>query len=305
MATAGIEARKQPRTRRVPSSELNVSFQNRLGSYVTVKAKLLDVSDSGAGVELSTPLTVGAAVELGSDVGSGTNRRQVRTQGRVTWCASVEHGGAFRAGVCFLEPGSGAKFEPQGKSGTARPSGAPDYYEILQLSPKADADTIHRVFRLLAQRYHPDNQDTGHAERFRQITEAYRVLSDPELRAGYDVQSTMDRQLRWRIFEQPTSTEGVEAEKRKRQGILALLYTQRSRQPEQPAVSLHEMEDLLGCPREHLEFSLWYLKESGCVTRGDNGRYAITVKGVDHAETSNAWPMPSSRLIPASPAQST
>ena len=38
---------------------------------------------------------------------------------------------------------------------------ADDYYELLQISPKAEPDTIHRVFRLLAQRFHPDNQETG------------------------------------------------------------------------------------------------------------------------------------------------
>ena len=49
----------------------------------------------------------------------------------------------------------------------------PDHYETLQISPNADPDTIHRVYRLLAQRFHPDNQETGDTARFRQITEAY------------------------------------------------------------------------------------------------------------------------------------
>ena len=36
-----------------------------------------------------------------------------------------------------------------------------DYYEILEISPNANSETIERIFRHLAQRYHPDNQDTG------------------------------------------------------------------------------------------------------------------------------------------------
>ena len=36
-----------------------------------------------------------------------------------------------------------------------------DYYEILQISPNAEPETVHRVFRLLAQRCHPDNAETG------------------------------------------------------------------------------------------------------------------------------------------------
>jgi hypothetical protein len=53
-------------------------------------------------------------------------------------------------------------------------------------------------------------------------------------------------------------------------------------------LNLHELEDLLGCPREHLEFSLWYLKENGFVARLDNGRIAVTAKGVDWAEQEEA-----------------
>ena len=62
-----------------------------------------------------------------------------------------------------------------------------DYYELLQISPNADPDTVTRVFRLLAQRYHPDHPDTGNESMFREILSAYAVLSDPEKRASYDV----------------------------------------------------------------------------------------------------------------------
>jgi predicted transcriptional regulator len=53
-------------------------------------------------------------------------------------------------------------------------------------------------------------------------------------------------------------------------------------------MNLREMEDLLGCPKEHLEFSLWYLKENSLIKPGDNGRFVITVKGVDSYEQSDA-----------------
>ncbi|MGI9042989.1 MAG: DnaJ domain-containing protein, partial [Gemmatimonadaceae bacterium] len=47
-----------------------------------------------------------------------------------------------------------------------------DYYEILQVSPRADRETVERVFRHLANRYHPDNKDSGNTEMFTQLTEA-------------------------------------------------------------------------------------------------------------------------------------
>ena len=55
-----------------------------------------------------------------------------------------------------------------------------DYYEVLQISVNADAELIQRVFRLLARRYHPDNLSSGNATVFRQLHEAYSVLSDVE-----------------------------------------------------------------------------------------------------------------------------
>jgi DnaJ-domain-containing protein 1 len=47
-----------------------------------------------------------------------------------------------------------------------------DFYELLQISPNAEPETIHRVYRLLAQRHHPDNSQTGDAARFRALVEA-------------------------------------------------------------------------------------------------------------------------------------
>jgi curved DNA-binding protein len=61
-----------------------------------------------------------------------------------------------------------------------------DYYEFLQISPGAEAETIHRVYRFLAARFHPDNQKTGDADSFFLLQQAYEVLSNPERRAAYD-----------------------------------------------------------------------------------------------------------------------
>jgi curved DNA-binding protein CbpA len=159
-----------------------------------------------------------------------------------------------------------------------------DHYETLQVSPNADPDTIHRVYRILAQRFHPDNRETGDSETFRALTEAYKILTDPEQRAAFDIEHRTARRVTWKIFDQTTSAQGVEAERRKRLGILSLLYRKRIGQADVPTMNLKDFEELLGVPKEHLEFTLWYLKESQFVTRQDNGRYSITLKGVDAAE---------------------
>src|SRR4051795_2048780 len=62
-----------------------------------------------------------------------------------------------------------------------------DFYSILGVSRDAGADEIQRAYRKLARQYHPDvNKDPGAEERFKDISEAYDVLSDPETRAKYD-----------------------------------------------------------------------------------------------------------------------
>lgn len=64
---------------------------------------------------------------------------------------------------------------------------AEDYYEVLGVPRTADAAEIQQAFRTLARRYHPDvNRDPAAEERFKQINEAYSVLSDPDTRSRYD-----------------------------------------------------------------------------------------------------------------------
>ena len=161
-----------------------------------------------------------------------------------------------------------------------------DYYETLQISPNADQETVHRVYRVQAQRFHPDNQQTGNAEAFRVIAEAYQALSDPDRRAAYDIEHRNSRhQVKRDQFDQSTSGPTLADEHRKRQEILTILYRKRVAQPDQPAMGLRDLMDVLGISRERLEFSLWYLKEGGYLLRTDSARHSITHKGVELIES--------------------
>ncbi|MDH3963650.1 MAG: DnaJ domain-containing protein, partial [Deltaproteobacteria bacterium] len=111
--------------------------------------------------------------------------------------------------------------------GTQREDSFVDYYEYLQVSPSADFETIERVYRLLAKRYHPDNSETGDADKFRILTEAYHVLTDPEQRAGYDASYEAALARQWKIMDETSASDNVDTDSSIRRGILSLLYRTR------------------------------------------------------------------------------
>jgi curved DNA-binding protein len=64
---------------------------------------------------------------------------------------------------------------------------ARDYYDVLGVPRDARGEQIQQAYRKLARQYHPDlNKDPGAEDRFKEINEAYQVLSDPDTRGRYD-----------------------------------------------------------------------------------------------------------------------
>jgi curved DNA-binding protein CbpA len=160
-----------------------------------------------------------------------------------------------------------------------------DYYETLQISTNAEPETVHRVYRMLAQRFHPDNRDTGNATRFREVTEAYQTLSDPERRAQYDVVHQRQQQERWRLVAKGAEAENdFGVEQFVRLTVLEVLYTKRRVEPEEPGLYIVDLEKMTGRPREHLEFTVWFLVQKKYIQRSDNAVLIITADGVEYLE---------------------
>ena len=161
-----------------------------------------------------------------------------------------------------------------------------DFYEVLQVSDNAEPDTISRVYRSLAQRYHPDNRETGNEERFREITEAYQVLSNPEKRAGYDATNQARKKERWRVVESGAESENnFELEQVVRLTVLEALYTQRRLNTNNPGIYLLDLQRMLGRPREHLEFTIWFLSQKKLIN-SDDARLYLTAEGAEYLEDS-------------------
>src|ERR1039457_3788584 len=159
-----------------------------------------------------------------------------------------------------------------------------DYYPLMQISLAAEAEPIQRVFRLLANRYHPDNLHAGDATRFNRLTRAYEIVSKRETRAAYDLAYELHNTRALKVFELKEFAPGIDGERNRRMGILCLLLNRRRANPEAAGLSILDLENQTGFPREHLQFTLWFLKESKLIRQDETTDFAITGDGVDYLE---------------------
>ena len=161
---------------------------------------------------------------------------------------------------------------------------AVNYYDLLQINPHAEIETIERVYRILAARFHPDNQETGDAEKFRLLSDAYQMLRDPVRRAEYDTQFQLTPAGPLPIFLGKEFADGIDSEAKIRVGVLCLLYSKRRANPDFAALSLLDMENIMAFPRERLLFALWYLRSKRYVVQDDRSSFIISAEGVDYLE---------------------
>jgi hypothetical protein len=84
------------------------------------------------------------------------------------------------------------------------------------------------------------------------------------------------------LSEEASDSKGVDRDVDIQGKLLSISYTKRRQNISDPGIGKLELERLLGCPSEHLEFNVWYLREKGWIARTEDGTLAITVEGVDH-----------------------
>lgn len=257
--------------RNVSRKTYALTWQDDSGMTRSGKGIGVDASRSGIGLRCSAEVTPGRTVYIQAQDGHPTGYSVVRhcTKGPAGYLLGLELDEAARGTVP-----------------TPR-DGATDYYEFLQISPKAEAETIHRIYRYLAARFHPDNPQTGDPEKFLILNQAFEVLSDVDRRAEYD--ASRDREAGPSPeFAAVDFMDGMDGEVNRRLAVLSVLYRRCRANVDGPKVSLAELEMQMGFPREYLDFTTWYLRSKKYITREDNSDFALTADGVDFVEANYA-----------------
>jgi curved DNA-binding protein len=261
-----IDLRREPRRRSKRLYTVTWKDDNEL----THSAQVLGIDESHSGIGIRCP----------ADIRKGTIVYIQAEEEDLAGYTAVRHS-AHRGSSYVI----GLELDEEAKK--TRPPKSEDtgsYYEFLQISPKAQAETIQRVYRFLAARYHPDNPETGDPEVFLRLNQAYETLADPALRARYDESLRTTSPEPNEIFGSVDFLDGIEGEINRRLAVLSLLYKQCRSNVGSPQISLLELEKQMGFPREYLDFTIWYLRSKRLAKQGDNAALELTCEGVDFVE---------------------
>src|SRR5260370_478315 len=187
---------KRRKQRQLFDCALEVTWKDIHADSRTIAVHAIDLSDTGIRVESSEGIALHTEVFVRAE------------RYGLTGTTAVRH--SSRRGPKYV---LGLEFRPSTSTADAAKAEAfVDYYELLQISPDAEPETIHRVFRIMASRYHPDNKETGDNEKFLLLTKAYAVLSDAARRASYENLHRNQRAQPLPVFGLKEFAEGLEGE---------------------------------------------------------------------------------------------
>ena len=153
-----------------------------------------------------------------------------------------------------------------------------DYYEVLQASPTAEPEIIHRIYRLLAQRFHPDNQETGDPTAFASSW-TYMTLSISKSARNTRVASSAETGSLASDFDRPQGGRGLRVRTdhpphRARGASCSGGVWNQEAPGWTPAV-----EQLIGRPRSTLSSRSGIWQQKKLVYRDDSARLMITARG--------------------------
>jgi curved DNA-binding protein CbpA len=158
-----------------------------------------------------------------------------------------------------------------------------DHYAVLDVDPKADSDEIQAAYAKLAQRYQPKSP-TADAEKFEAVNLAYEVLSDAELRTGFDKIKGVGQDQSAPKFTGLEFFDALGREALLRVALLCVLYDRRKTKPLAPSISVRHLETILDSTSDEMTSVLWYLKQRNLLRSDDKSSLHITVDGMDFVE---------------------
>lgn len=267
-----MRANRRREARSTSKKHYSITWQDGNGVTHAAQVRGVDFSVSGIGFRCRMELRVGRGVYVQGPDGHPTG------YGIVRHCFG--RNGVFIVGLELDEETK--------KTSAAVNVDTQDFYAFLQVTSTAEPETIHRVYRFWASRFHPDKADTGDPEKFLLLNRAYEILSDPARRAEYDQALGAQKEQPITVFEAGDFLDGIEGERNRRLGVLSMLYNRRRTNSRHPQVSLTELEIRMGFPREYLDFTTWYLKSKKLIVREENSDFNLTAEGVDYIEANYA-----------------
>lgn len=159
-----------------------------------------------------------------------------------------------------------------------------DHYSILGVEPKANLETIQAAYAKLAQKYHPENRETGDKGKFESVNQAYEVLSDASLRREFDKLKGTEGEQGTPKFSGRDFFDALGRDSGLRLALLCILYDRRRAKPFTPSLSMRNVESMVQGTTEELNFAVWYLKQKNLAESDDKSSLQITVEGMDYLE---------------------
>lgn len=159
-----------------------------------------------------------------------------------------------------------------------------DHYHVLGVPGNSTTETIHAAYSQLARQFQPNNKETGDAEKFHAVNQAYEVLADPTARAAFDSVRSGPTEEGPPRFSGQDFFGGLGDFLACRQSVLSVLHDRRWTKPRTPGLSVRQLEMMMAVPSERLQFIVWYLKQKSWVVADDKSNLSITVTGMDVLE---------------------
>lgn len=159
-----------------------------------------------------------------------------------------------------------------------------DHYEVLEIDPRSDSETIQRAYLALSSKFDPRNGLTGNKAKFDAVNTAFEVLSDPDLRQQFNKLKGISDEHGGPKFSGLPFFDALGKDVGLRTALLCILYDRRRTKPFTPSLSMRHVENMLNAKNEQLVLAVWYLKQKGLAENDDKSSLQISVEGMDFLE---------------------